>query len=452
METYFYKAKKINPFIKYVLSILIILAIIILATGYYKGVADYLWIGGIFLGLLLLIALIVYIQIDNTRWKASLSAKKGFAPTHWCVLLNASLGYSKTDHQLCISTYSSQQKQYEIAYFDAAEITSEIIIKWKKETIKTESASYGKKMTGALLGGLAGTLIADAVGSKYREIDVVDEVVFHVSLKIDPKIKYDLTIPLISKNLKNNDDYNKVYEIHNLLSAQVTIYEPDVEDNSSTCIVLSEEEEKNKGECYFILPEGQSKAGPFNIDELVKYLKDKPFSCGLRVRKVKDSKWHAWSNAIAIYPELNNGELCEIVNTKKSITHEQPKNTIVHCRACGIEIEKKLARKNMGLCTECVRNAPAKSSSIQKTDECFIATACYGTKYCSQVTCLRHFRDDYLLKTRTGHIIIDVYYRYSPSVAKFISRSRYMRFMVRLCLIAPLAYLVGILKATNRRS
>lgn len=67
---------------------------------------------------------------------------------------------------------------------------------------------------------------------------------------------------------------------------------------------------------------------------------------------------------------------------------------------------------------------------------CFIATAAYGTSLGRDLDVLRRFRDEKLPDD-----LVDLYYRYSPHVAKVISRSRVMRWMVR----QPLKVIVWIL-------
>lgn len=57
---------------------------------------------------------------------------------------------------------------------------------------------------------------------------------------------------------------------------------------------------------------------------------------------------------------------------------------------------------------------------------CFIATACYGTSTHKDLDTLRRFRDE-----RLPYELVDLYYRYSPSVAKVIAQSRTLRWIVR---------------------
>jgi len=68
------------------------------------------------------------------------------------------------------------------------------------------------------------------------------------------------------------------------------------------------------------------------------------------------------------------------------------------------------------------------------TGYCFIATAAYGTETAGQLNILREFRDQVLLKSALGSRFVDAYYRLSPPVADFISRSDFLRAAVRTLL------------------
>lgn len=83
-----------------------------------------------------------------------------------------------------------------------------------------------------------------------------------------------------------------------------------------------------------------------------------------------------------------------------------------------------------------------------QTDECFIATACYGSKYHSSVALLRQFRDQCLLTNAWGTAFVDSYYRYSPPIADFIAGKGVLKTLVRI-LLTPFvvqAYMVLHLK------
>ncbi|MBP1762105.1 MAG: lipoprotein, partial [Firmicutes bacterium] len=72
-------------------------------------------------------------------------------------------------------------------------------------------------------------------------------------------------------------------------------------------------------------------------------------------------------------------------------------------------------------------------------DECFIATAAFGSKFEPAVAMLRHFRDQYLLTNKLGTAFVKFYYRHSPPIAAWIAGSDNLRMFTRLALTPVIA-------------
>lgn len=68
-------------------------------------------------------------------------------------------------------------------------------------------------------------------------------------------------------------------------------------------------------------------------------------------------------------------------------------------------------------------------------DECFIATAAYGSKFEPSVNILRSFRDKYLLTSSLGTSFVKFYYANSPTIAKVIANNEALRLLTRVILI-----------------
>jgi len=66
---------------------------------------------------------------------------------------------------------------------------------------------------------------------------------------------------------------------------------------------------------------------------------------------------------------------------------------------------------------------------------CFIATAAYSSPSHPYVKILRDFRDIYLLSNKAGRELVDLYYKYSPSVANLVARSEPLKVIVRIHLV-----------------
>jgi len=77
-------------------------------------------------------------------------------------------------------------------------------------------------------------------------------------------------------------------------------------------------------------------------------------------------------------------------------------------------------------------------------DECFIATAAYGTPTAVEIYELRRFRDDYLRKSTLGNEFIEFYYENSPPIADFISKYEILRTVIRKGFVDPVVTIVDL--------
>jgi hypothetical protein len=71
---------------------------------------------------------------------------------------------------------------------------------------------------------------------------------------------------------------------------------------------------------------------------------------------------------------------------------------------------------------------------------CFIATAAYGSQLHPHLDILRDFRDEYLMPNAVGRKFVELYYRYSPSIADFIAKHRLLKVAVRINLLPLIAF------------
>jgi|GEM_PF-1395522 len=79
-----------------------------------------------------------------------------------------------------------------------------------------------------------------------------------------------------------------------------------------------------------------------------------------------------------------------------------------------------------------------------KKGGCFIATAAYGSPLHHHLDILRDFRDKYLMPSKFGRTIVNIYYKYSPLVANLIAKYKVLRIIIRLHLLpfVALSYLM----------
>jgi len=77
-------------------------------------------------------------------------------------------------------------------------------------------------------------------------------------------------------------------------------------------------------------------------------------------------------------------------------------------------------------------------------DNCFIATAAFGTAMAGKIDVLRAFRDRHLLTQDPGRRLVDLYYRTSPPLAQWIAGRPWLRALVRTLLL-PVVGLASLL-------
>ena len=82
-----------------------------------------------------------------------------------------------------------------------------------------------------------------------------------------------------------------------------------------------------------------------------------------------------------------------------------------------------------------VLETPVITATINAFDECFIATAAFGSKNQTDVVLLRHFRDQFLLTNPIGRLFVQTYYHYSPPIAQFIAGNVILKFVTRVLLL-----------------
>jgi hypothetical protein len=92
-----------------------------------------------------------------------------------------------------------------------------------------------------------------------------------------------------------------------------------------------------------------------------------------------------------------------------------------------------IAGRHMGqeIARDAIELAKTYFEADDDDDNCFIATAAYGSYLDPHVNTLRRFRDQYLLTNSPGEWFVGVYYQYSPPIADYIRERETLRTMVR---------------------
>ena len=88
-------------------------------------------------------------------------------------------------------------------------------------------------------------------------------------------------------------------------------------------------------------------------------------------------------------------------------------------------------------------NFPLRESSCLRLSQCFIATAAFGSPLEGRVHILREFRDSYIGTNAPGRMLLKLYCRYSPPLARYIAGRPVLRAVIRAMLV-PLAAFAGL--------
>jgi len=125
--------------------------------------------------------------------------------------------------------------------------------------------------------------------------------------------------------------------------------------------------------------------------------------------------------------------ICDVCGRKKPVSQMAGK-----CSVCGKYICSSCA-KMVGEKIYCEQHVPVEE---KKAGGCFIATAAYGSPLAYELDVLRAFRDQRMLRSKTGKVMVLTYYRISPPIASIIARRQTLKRIIRSC-IDPI---VGFLK------
>ena len=117
-----------------------------------------------------------------------------------------------------------------------------------------------------------------------------------------------------------------------------------------------------------------------------------------------------------------------------------PGETIVLTSGNSIEIKAGQISNTLGM----KNNEIIVFTIKDDVDECFIATAVFGSKYEPAVVLLRHFRDQYLLTNNFGTALVKIYYNNSPPIAAYIADNSFLKGVVR-ALLTPIIALVYLI-------
>ena len=81
-------------------------------------------------------------------------------------------------------------------------------------------------------------------------------------------------------------------------------------------------------------------------------------------------------------------------------------------------------------------SSDSKGEEQEVDVKCFIATACTGSPHSYEVYRLSVFRDKYLMTSAAGRFLVEIYYKASPPLARYLSRNTIARQVVKFYITA----------------
>jgi preprotein translocase subunit YajC len=91
------------------------------------------------------------------------------------------------------------------------------------------------------------------------------------------------------------------------------------------------------------------------------------------------------------------------------------------------------------------------TANFWEGDPCFIATAAYSTPMAEEIQILREFRDECMLTNPLGRALVDLYYKVSPPIAKFITGHPALKTIVRVGLLPAVAMSTVVVNNTQAK-
>lgn len=174
-----------------------------------------------------------------------------------------------------------------------------------------------------------------------------------------------------------------------------------------------------------------------------KTIESSPFDDGTKFSSVKPNQGYidtcreCGENDTIWFGQWDSGGIYTILKCESCLTTWAASGRKRHSRSVDdwtrIEDENQLKRD---IIRKKVNDADT-AEPAESPEDCFIATAAYGSPDQKEIDRLREFRDETLLQTQLGEWFISKYYKYSPPLAEWISRSERRKRATRTIIIRP---------------
>lgn len=102
---------------------------------------------------------------------------------------------------------------------------------------------------------------------------------------------------------------------------------------------------------------------------------------------------------------------------------------LLPCPNCGGNVGVETKSKFVGLARGGTKDVKKcmNCGKVLYGPQCFVATAVYTAPDCREIVVLRRFRDRVLMQSHFGRLLVRLYYRVGPSLARFVVEFAWLR-------------------------
>lgn len=145
---------------------------------------------------------------------------------------------------------------------------------------------------------------------------------------------------------------------------------------------------------------------------------------GLKYLQVKSNELTSGFSGAPIWDEASN----KVIGMHARSTYPNRLNRLIDV---GFAIPVEALKEFLKPKPISPKDSKSSKSSGGSGEGCFIATAAYGTPHATDIAKLRQFRDNHLLQSSIGQRFVQLYYKFSPPIADFISTKSTLKFIIR---------------------